>query len=63
MSSAGNETPMQLYIMRMLGNANSVHRTTREVYEPLLQVGGTTHWENNFALEVEIYLSPSKINT
>lgn len=40
-SSAGNQTPMQLYIMGMLANANSVHRTAREVYELLLQVGRT----------------------
>ena len=30
----GNHTPMQLYIMGMLGNANSVHRTLRKIYEP-----------------------------
>lgn len=44
-SSAGNQTPMQLYIMGMLANASPVQRTAREVYEPLLQVGRTTFAE------------------
>lgn len=36
-STARNQTPMQLYIMGMLRNANSGHRTSNELYEPLTQ--------------------------